>query len=88
MYHPDIWIDAAGQTFFTLGIGFGALLAYASYMPIENNCIVDAYCVVIANLVASIFAGMTIFAILGDRLLETGKSAIEVQYNVDFCITF
>ena len=84
MLYPDIWFDAAGQTFFTLGIGFGALLVYASYMTMSNDCIADAYYVIIANLVASALAGLAIFAILGHRLLETGKSLSEVQYNLDF----
>lgn len=30
--NPKVWIAAAGQIFFTLGIGFGALECYASYV--------------------------------------------------------
>lgn len=30
--NPKVWIAAAGQIFFTLGIGFGALECYASYL--------------------------------------------------------
>jgi neurotransmitter:Na+ symporter, NSS family len=33
---PGVWLAAAGQVFFTLSIGFGALEAYASYLR-END---------------------------------------------------
>ncbi|MEZ4223123.1 MAG: sodium-dependent transporter [Polyangiaceae bacterium] len=34
--NPSVWLAAAGQVFFTLSIGFGALEAYASYLR-END---------------------------------------------------
>ena len=76
---PKIWLDAAGQMFFTLSIGFGALLAFASYMPTKNNCMKDAYTVVSINCFTSILAGIVVFSILGHREQETGQSAIEVR---------
>ena len=35
---PQVWTDAAIQVFFSIGIGFGAHLTYASFNKFENNC--------------------------------------------------
>ncbi|XP_066936637.1 sodium-dependent neutral amino acid transporter B(0)AT3-like isoform X1 [Clytia hemisphaerica] len=76
---PQIWMDAATQIFFTLSLGFGALVAFASYMPIKNNCIRDAYTVVFINCGTSVFAGVVVFSILGYRELKTGLPADKVS---------
>ena len=64
--------------FFTLSLGFGALISFASYMPIKNNCVRDAYTVVFINCGTSIFAAIVVFSILGHREHVLGEPASEV----------
>ncbi len=79
MLNARIWLDAATQMFFTLSLGFGALIAFASYMPRKNNCMIDAYTVVFINCGTSLFAGIVVFSILGHRELKTGIPAENVS---------
>lgn len=37
LFKPEVWVDAATQVFYSLGPGFGVLLAYASYNKYHNN---------------------------------------------------
>lgn len=79
----NIWKDAATQMFFTLSLGFGALIAFASYMPLHNQVMRDAYTVVFINCGTSLFAGIVVFSILGYREHVTGIPATEVCYSSD-----
>ena len=62
---PKVWADAAGQIFFSLSVGFGGLMTFASYNKYNNNIYRDTLIVAVGNCVTSFFAGFVIFSILG-----------------------
>ena len=61
-----VWLDAGTQIFFSLGLAFGGLIAYSSYNPANNDCVKDAIFVAVTNCSTSLFAGIVVFAIMGE----------------------
>lgn len=59
--NPSVWIDAYSQVFFTLSLGFGIMIAYASYMPEDSDIINNALITVFANSGISFMAGIAVF---------------------------
>ncbi|TRY57272.1 hypothetical protein DNTS_003317 [Danionella cerebrum] len=60
-----VWINAAAQIFNSIGIGFGSLMAMASYNSYNNNVLKDTLAISITNSLTSIFAGFVIFSAFG-----------------------
>jgi solute carrier family 6 amino acid transporter-like protein 5/7/9/14 len=88
--HPKVWADAAGQVFFSLSVGMGGLMTFASYNPFHNNVYRDTLIVVISDAFTSIFAGFAIFSILGhlayvlntsvDKVVVSGSGLAFIAY--------
>jgi len=74
----EAWMDAATQIFYSLSIGFGALIAFSSYMPRKNDCVRDAIIVTLINCGTSFFAGIVTFSFLGYRQKVTGIPVTKV----------
>uniref|UniRef100_H2TS03 Transporter n=1 Tax=Takifugu rubripes TaxID=31033 RepID=H2TS03_TAKRU len=72
----EVWIDAATQIFYSLGAGFGVLIAFASYNKFDNNCYRDALLTTSVNCVTSFFSGFVIFSVLG-YMADKHKVSIE-----------
>ncbi|XP_013392308.1 sodium-dependent serotonin transporter isoform X3 [Lingula anatina] len=69
----QVWIDAAAQIFFSLGPGFGVLLALSSYNKFHNNCYSDALLTSSINCATSFLAGFVVFSVLGHMAFMEGK---------------
>jgi NSS family neurotransmitter:Na+ symporter len=75
---PKVWIDAYSQIFFTLSLGFGIMIAYASYLPAKANITRSAFFTAFINSGFSLFAGFAVFAVLGFMAASQGQPISEV----------
>ncbi|KAB0362504.1 hypothetical protein FD754_006660 [Muntiacus muntjak] len=84
--NPKAWINAATQIFFSLGLGFGSLIAFASYNEPSNNCQKHAIIVSIINSSTSIFASIVTFSIYGFKATFNYESCLN-NPNFPGCVT-
>ncbi|RCN52192.1 sodium-dependent serotonin transporter domain protein [Ancylostoma caninum] len=85
---PKVWSAAATQIFFSLGPGFGVLLALSSYNDFNNNCYRDAVVTSSINCLTSFFSGFVIFSTLGYMSELTNKEVSEVVGDHDASLIF
>lgn len=79
---PTVWMDAACQVFYSLGLAFGSLIAFASYNPMKNNCRRDALFMCVITVFTATFATIDIFAVLGFKAVANYEKCVE--HNINF----
>ncbi len=67
----EVWLAAFSQIFFTLSIGFGVMIAYASYNE-KHDIRKNAWHVALLNTFVSILSGFVVFGTLGYMALKQG----------------
>ena len=63
--HGQIWQDAAGQVFYSTGVGFGYFTAYASYNSKMANAVADSIIICCSNAGFETFAAFAVFGTIG-----------------------
>jgi SNF family Na+-dependent transporter len=61
----QMWADALGQIFFSLGVCMGVMTSYASYNRRNKPIIRDVMAISFGNCILSFFAGFAVFSIVG-----------------------
>jgi len=88
LQNPDLWLAAAGQIFFTLSVGFGVIITYASYLRRRDDVVLSSlaatsaneFCEVGIGGLISIPAGVAFFGVAG--LASMGLSTFGVGFTV------
>ncbi|MBN2541899.1 sodium-dependent transporter [bacterium] len=75
---PKVWLAAYSQVFFSLSLGFGILIAYASYMPKDSEITNNAFLTSLADAGISFLGGFAVFSTLGYLTQATGSPITEV----------
>ncbi|MCM3331106.1 MULTISPECIES: sodium-dependent transporter [Kocuria] len=79
--NPSVWMAAYGQIFFSLSVGFGIMVTYASYLKPKTDLTSSALVVGFANSSFEILAGIGVFAALGFMASASGVAVGDVATN-------
>lgn len=78
LFDFDIWMAAVTQIFFTLTLGFGVMVTYASYQNKNSDIVKNALITSIADAGIAITAGFVVFTTLGYMSHTSGESIQEL----------
>ena len=76
---PKVWLAAFAQIFFSLSVGFGIMLTYASYLHKKSNVTGTALVAGFANSSFEILAGIGVFSALGFMAHSQGIAVSELK---------
>ncbi len=65
VFDINVWNDAAGQIFYSLGVAVGSQLLLSSYNGFKTNAHRDALLIGLCNSLTSLYAGFTVFGVIG-----------------------
>jgi neurotransmitter:Na+ symporter, NSS family len=74
----SVWVAAFGQIFFSLSVGFGIMITYASYVGRRTDMTGSGLVVGFANSGFELLAGIGVFAALGFIASASGAAVSEV----------
>ncbi|MDN3523106.1 sodium-dependent transporter [Halomonas ramblicola] len=67
------WLEAMGQSFFTLSLGMGAIMAYGAYMSGEASLTLTAIAIAVIDTAVAMVAGLAIFSLVFGAGLDAGQ---------------
>lgn len=88
LQNPEMWLAAAGQIFFTLSVGFGVIITYASYLRRDDDVVLSGLAASSANEFCEVGIGglLTIpagIAFFGSAFMLTNiESTFAMGFNV------
>ncbi|MCK1796272.1 sodium-dependent transporter [Streptomyces sp. XM4193] len=68
----DVWVAAYGQIFFSLSVGFGIMITYASYLRSRSDLSGSAMVAGLSNCSFELLAGIGVFSTLGFMAQASG----------------
>jgi NSS family neurotransmitter:Na+ symporter len=95
MWNPDwsklssarVWIEAAGQIFFTLSVGMGAIMAYSSYLRSRDDVVLSSLTAASANEFAEVILGGSI-AVVAAAVFFGAAGAGDIARSGAFSLGF
>ena len=78
LLNPSVWIAAYGQIFYSLSVGFGIMIAYASFLPKDAEIINSSIIITLSNCSTSFIGGFAVFGSLGYYAHISGQAVENV----------
>ncbi|RPH94130.1 sodium:calcium symporter [candidate division KSB1 bacterium] len=82
-----VWIEAAGQIFFTLSVGMGAIMAYASYLKKKDDVVLSSLTACSANSFAEVILGGSI-SLVAAAIFFGAAGASQIATQGSFSLGF
>ena len=79
--NPKVWLAAAGQVFFTLSVGFGAILTYASYIKPKDDIALNGLAGASVNEFAEIILGGSIAIVASVIFFGVSATAVIASHG-------
>ena len=77
-----VFAAVIGQTFFSLGVGMGVMMTYASYLPQGKSLVKNATIIALSTLAFAFMCGMMVFPLLSTyNLLGTGAAGLDLIFG-------
>lgn len=76
LWKPNVWLHAATQIFFSLSIGFGGMVAFASKTNKKSNINKNTWIICVVNSLTSILACLIVFFVRGYSAVIKQKECI------------
>jgi NSS family neurotransmitter:Na+ symporter len=73
-FSTRVAVDAAGQAFFSLSLGMGAMLTYASYLSRDSDLPAESAIIAVADFGVAFLAGLMVFPLIFALGLESDVS--------------
>jgi len=87
LYSSKVWLAAAGQVFFTLSLGLGAIITFASYVRRDEDIALDGLSTASLNEFAEVVFGSTI-AIVSAVIFFGADGAADIARGGAFSLGF
>ncbi|XP_062698852.1 sodium-dependent nutrient amino acid transporter 1-like [Aedes albopictus] len=79
LLEPSVWYAAVSQCFFSLTIGLGAVIVFASFNSFSSNIYRDAMIISGLDTVTSLISGVIVFGVVGNLAHITQREIPEVM---------
>ena len=78
LYSPRVWLEAATQIFFSLGLAQGALISLSTYTTEKMKAVRQSVFVGVVNAFTSLVVAIVVYSVLGFQATQEGADLQEV----------